>query len=209
MSSQPPGVPDWCGQGSFWTMDVRPSPSRLICRLKSALIAAGLSLLAPGVLAGQDVSEYDLKAALLLRIPEYVVWPGDPDRNEFVIGVLGSDPFGGVLTELEQKTVGGQPVRVQRFDSPRAVSGVQLLFVSLPDGEVGEALQALSAQPVLTVGDQPDFTDQGGMIGMTLSGNRISLEVNRCASQEARLRISAQLLRVASSVVECTMAARR
>ncbi len=48
--------------------------------------------------------------------------------------------------------------------------------------------------------DIPAFVDAGGVIGLTVSDNKVAFEVNLEAAQQADLKISAQLLKVARSV---------
>ncbi len=49
-----------------------------------------------------ELTEYDLKAAFLYRFAKYIEWPAEAfagTQTEFVLGILGEDPFGGAFDE--------------------------------------------------------------------------------------------------------------
>src|SRR5258708_2860811 len=80
-----------------------------------------LSLTSPPNARAQqdDASEYEVKAAFLYNFGKFVEWPaGELKANDdlFVIGVLGDDPFDGMLDRLvENKLVQGKRLAVRRF----------------------------------------------------------------------------------------------
>jgi len=53
---------------------------------------------------------------------------------------------------------------------------------------------------VLTVGDGEGFIDEGGMIGLVRSGDRLQFDINQPALQRAGLRASSQLLKLARNL---------
>ena len=55
---------------------------------------------------------------------------------------------------------------------------------------------------VLTVSDIDRFARRGGVIGLVLEGDRIRFEVNLKAAERAQLRLSSDLLKLASIVRE-------
>jgi hypothetical protein len=55
--------------------------------------------------------------------------------------------------------------------------------------------------PILTVSDQPDFIEQGGMIGLVLNGNRLGFDVNLTRAHQHSVHISAELLKLAQKVI--------
>src|SRR5262249_47014410 len=79
--------------------------------------------------------EYQAKAAFLLNFTKFVNWPEErfaaPDAP-FVVGVLGDNPFGNVLTEtLRGESVKGRKVELRFFPSiMQNFESAQLLFVS-------------------------------------------------------------------------------
>jgi hypothetical protein len=57
-----------------------------------------------------------------------------------------------------------------------------------------------SARGILTVGDTDGFASQGGAINFTLQARRVRFEINPTAAEQARLKMSSQLLKLATLV---------
>ena len=177
--------------------------------LRRILAAAPLLLWAVGGGRGgglaaqtEHASEYRVKAVFLFNFAQFVDWPADafPDSTApFVIGVLGSDPFGELLDEtVRGEQLRGRPFQVRRYQTVDEIKACHILFIHQPAGDrVGEILSRLRDRPILTVSDDADFADQGGMVRFVNDRNRIRLEINPGAAQAANLTISSKLLRVA------------
>jgi hypothetical protein len=163
-------------------------------------------LLAACAWGAEPVSkEYQLKAAFLYNFTKFVDWP--PNRfattNEpFVIGVLGSNPFGAELAKAVQgRTHNGHAFVVTNLTEISAATNVHLLFV--PKGQE----PALTGQPgatqaaaVLTVGESEAFTAAGGIITFTTEADKIRFEVNLSAAEQGGVKISSKLLQLAKVV---------
>ncbi len=145
-----------------------------------------------------QVSEYQLKAAFLASFPEFVTWPGSAFSGAgapLVIGVLGDDPFGGVLDKAVQgKGSGGRKITVRRAQRVEDLQNCHLIFISRSErGQLAEILASLGSAPVLTVSDIEQFTRKGGAIGLIMSGPNVRLEINNSAAKRAGLSISSRL----------------
>ena len=169
------------------------------------LLLSGLSLGPPYVAAQgtspiREASEYEVKAAFLLNFARFVEWPmpegpGQPIR----ICLLGQDPFGGALERLaEGEAVDGRPIMVSKVSTPTG-GGCQILFV--PSAE-REGLRARKPPAgVLTVGEDPSFFRDGGMINFAIENRRVRFDVNLKAAESGSVRLSSRLLGVARSVL--------
>jgi hypothetical protein len=155
--------------------------------------------LAPAV--GWAVSEYQVKAAFLLNFGKYVEWPASAIQgNDLDICVLGRDPFGATLDEtVAGRTVGNRAVKARRVSSVAGASGCNILFVSRSD-EATAVASSLSGSPVLLVGEQDHFAREGGMINFVEVDNKVRFEINEAAAKKAGLKISSQLLKLATIV---------
>jgi hypothetical protein len=148
--------------------------------------------------------EYSVKAAFLYNFAKFVEWPStafnDPD-DPLVIGVLGQDPFRSALDELEGKSAGRRTIVVRRSKSVKELGKCHIVFVSKSvTGSVQEICQTLSKKAVLTVSDMDQFAQMGGMIGLSTVENRIRFSINLKVAQEAGLKLSSQLLKLATIV---------
>ena len=146
-------------------------------------------------------SEYEVKAAFLFNFIQFVKWPAALN-GPVTIGILGDDPFGGMLEKtIQGEVVNGRKLAVKRAKAAADLKGCQIVFVSNSErGNLAAILPALAAANVLTVGEQEGFVKQGGAIGFTAGGEKVRFEINNAAAQRAGLEISARLLKLASRV---------
>ncbi len=150
--------------------------------------------------------EYAIKAAYLYQFGRYVQWPDDTfphDKAPLIIGVLGADPFGNVLAEIARtKQIDGRPIVVQRFASMADYTPCHILFVCSSAGpeQTLDAIKEARKSPVLLVGEEPGFAQQGGTVNFFVDDNRVRFEINTDAAKQEQLKISSKLLSLAKIV---------
>ena len=150
--------------------------------------------------------EYQVKASLIFNFAQFVDWPAGAEAQDtanFHLCIVGRDQFGPALTTLEREIIHGKRLKIDRFPSlgELQLGGCQVLFVALSsDDEIRQALQASKGLQVLTIGESSNFVQQGGIIGLAVQDNKIVFDINRDAALDARLEISAKLLRIARKV---------
>lgn len=146
--------------------------------------------------AQAPVSEYQIKAAFLYNFARFVEWPQMTSASVRFC-VYGRDPFGSILEEsLQDKTIHGRRLEIRRLSNIKQVEECHVLFVSA-SSEAGPVLHHLSGRPILTVSEQPGFTQSGGMINFVLKDKKIHFEINPQSAASSGLKISSQLLRLA------------
>ena len=149
--------------------------------------------------------ESALQAAYVLNFAKFTEWPpaGMPGK----LGVMQLCQFGArdelaqAFRALEGRSLQGAPVQWRKVNRLDEVRGCHVLFIA----ETGLSLVQLGGIPVLTVSDLPGFAQQGGVIGLVRQSGRLRFEVNRGAAQASGLRLSADLLSLAMSVVDGTV----
>jgi hypothetical protein len=173
-------------------------------------------ILAMVLLGGRDSSsaefraegEYSIKAAFLYNFAKFAEWPASVFNHfsdPLVICVLGADPFGNALGELEGESVGGRSIEVRRARTLEELGRCHILFISNSlSAEARGICRALSRKPILTVSDIERFAQLGGMIGLTMFDKRIRFDINLKAAEHAGLKLNPQLLRLAT-VVESSL----
>jgi hypothetical protein len=156
------------------------------------------------VLHGQPLAAVTrVEAAFLSKFPQFVEWPSAAlaDRPTLDVCVANPDPFGSELDDLlAGETVYGRSIAVRRVDRARDLDGCHVLFLSRRPGRRDPLLDAARSRPILTVGDQDDFLDQGGIIRLRVVAGRVRFDVNPSAAEAVGLRISSQLLQLALTV---------
>jgi YfiR/HmsC-like len=151
-------------------------------------------------------SEYQVKAAFIYNFAKFVEWPPDAVRAEegaFVITILGGDPFGAILDDtLRGRTLNTQRIILRRAARVEDVGDSRIVFISDSENEkLPRILKRLAGAAILTVGEMDHFAERGGIVGFkTDDKDRIRLEINAAVAEQARLRISSELLKLARIV---------
>jgi hypothetical protein len=163
-------------------------------------LIGGLIALFPMGDRADNVSEYSLKAAFIYNFAKFVEWPQETDAV-LRLCVLGEDPFGPTLDDLQDKPIGLRKLAVERLPSMENLRRCRILFISESESDkLPLILKAIEGSSALTIADTESFLERGVMIGMTLDDNRITFEVNAGAARRAKLEISSKLLRLAKRV---------
>jgi hypothetical protein len=174
------------------------------------LIAAlGCGALPRSADAAAAPSEDQVEAVFVFNFSHFVEWPpqsfagpGDP----FIIGILGSDPFGAHLDEVVRgEQINGHPLQVQRFRSLADIERCQILFIDRSEsGRIGQILAALNGRSTLTVSQADGAAEHGVMIQFAVEDSRVRLRINVESARAAGLTISSKLLRPAAIVGAAT-----
>ena len=164
---------------------------------------AGLALLACALGArSDDLPEYRLKAAFLFNFALLTEWPSEVG-TKLNLCILGQDPFGSEIDELNGKVAAGRSIVVQRAVDYQSLKSCQILFISPSSmGGLPRTLAGLRGSLVLTVADSPGAARDGVGINMVTGQSKIAFEVNLKAVQESRLNLSSKLLRLAREVYQ-------
>jgi len=176
--------------------------SGLVCLMLLVAVAG-----APDVGAQSRLAlEYQAKAAFLYNFARFVEWPPQSfaaTTDSLVVGVLGEDPFGVVLDQtLGDKFLHDRRVIVRRFQRIEGAAECHILFISSSQGSrLEEIMRSLNGVSVLTVSDVEGFVERGGMIGFSKRANQVGFEINVDAVERVGLRISSQLLKLATRVI--------
>jgi hypothetical protein len=115
--------------------------------------------------------------------------------------VVRPDPFGSDLSDLiAGETLNGRPIAIRLVEPTGDISGCQVLYVPAEVASKRSILQEAGGKPVLTVSDDAQFLEAGGMIQLREVRGRIRFEINLAGAEKAGLRMSSQLLQLALSV---------
>jgi YfiR/HmsC-like len=150
----------------------------------------------------QAANEYQVKAAFIFNFAKFVEWPSDAffDGGTLVVGVVGDDPFGGALDQLNGNTVNGRRLQIKRMRWSDNLRACQILFISGSEGKhLGKIMETIKGTSILTIGEMPQFNQSGGMIRFVIQNNKVRFEINAAAAGQARLRISSKLLALSKS----------
>jgi hypothetical protein len=173
--------------------------------MRRALAVLVLALAAMAPVAAQQAIELEIRAVYLYNFARFFEWPPAtfPRADTPIrICVQGSDPFGAALDRaIAAEKVNGRSIVAARVSAGDSTAGCHILY--LPESEnrrVGSTLQSLRTRPMVTVGEDPKFLDQGGIIRFRRVENHVRFDINLTAAEAAGLRVSPRLLGVAATV---------
>jgi hypothetical protein len=159
----------------------------------------------PASAQGDQVGEYELKAAILYNLSRFVEWPPSAyasSQAPTVLCILGQDPVGTSLKTLGQKQdTNGRPVSIRQLKNEDGIRDCHVLYVSTSERKTfAQILTRLKGPNVLTVGEISQFAVRGGVIQFTLEDKQVRFEINLGAASRMALKISSRLLVLARIV---------
>ena len=185
----------------LWAERSVPWRQPLAAVLIMVLVVAG----DPTLLSGAAPQEYQVKAAFINNIARFVQWPAgslsDPEEP-FGLYILGEDRFGSVFDSFEGKIIHNRFLSVHRIEAWEDIpDDCRILFVGVSERiETQRVLGKVAGRAILTISDEPGFTETGGIIEFVTVDNKIRFEVNTFSARQAELMISSNLLKLALSI---------
>lgn len=152
-----------------------------------------------------SLREEEVKAAFVFNFLKFVEWPEERDgRSVVILCVLATSPLVDALVALDGKEIRGRPLRVEISGKPADLLQCHAVFLGsgVPTEKIAAVLESLRGHPVLTLGDAPGFSVQGGMIGLFKEGNKMRFNINLKEARAVRVKISSKLLQLARHVIE-------
>ena len=178
------------------------TPARLGRRAWLGIIALALGGITPWVLDGsaaeEAVSESEFKAALLVTLVRFVLWPDSSFSSPSAaleIGVLGKNPFGKYLDRIASgKRLEDHPLKVRYASTPDELSSCHFVFVCRErNSTLNEIVKAFAGKSILLVGEEDRFASDGGMINVLLKEQKPYLQINARTAEHAGLRFRGNL----------------
>jgi hypothetical protein len=170
----------------------------MLTTLKFAIVLGALCV--PGLRA--QVDEYQVKAFFLYNFARYVEWPPESFKgmnDPIVICILGKNPFGGALQQaVAGKAVDGRAFVVRQVSDVPPGSNCHILFINSSERKRFRSMaERLRGCAVLSVGETPGFTADGGVVNFKLENGKVRFEIDLEAAGRERLHISSKLLTLA------------
>jgi hypothetical protein len=157
---------------------------------------AALLFSTQGVLAQGATDDAAIKARVALAVVRFAEMPAEREQGPLRLCVAARGKPPDALLDLAREKIGTQGVEV-RVGPPFTACDVIYMHSSFVDWR-----RLLNAQrtPALTVGDVPGFLAAGGMIELLIDNDSVRFDVNLAALREQRIRLPAQVLKLARQV---------
>jgi hypothetical protein len=150
------------------------------------------------------VTEYELKAAYIFNLAQFVTWPAsafESPQSPLRICVIGSNGFGAVLEKtVENEAANGHPLVVDNVRSLDTLPRCHIAFVPAANSDTDAVLRATANRAVLTVGEAASFLEAGGIVRFVVAGGRVRFDINVKPAAAAGLTVSSRVLQVARYV---------
>lgn len=149
-----------------------------------------------------EAPEYQIKAVYLYNFCKFTEWPTTTPQPLFVC-VVGNDPFKGSFDRLVAgKSIKNRPLKVRHLENLRELDRCDVYYLSGTSAKsmVDETLRSALAKGALSIGDTPDFIEQGGQVRLYKESGKIIFDVNLAALEKAGLKIDARVLNLAKRV---------
>lgn len=166
----------------------------------------GSTLLLPDKIFAREGEEYAVKAAFILNFAKVTHWPDkalDDSPSIIDVGLVGEDEsLAMAFKSIDGKQVGDRTLRVRFIPPADDCRGYEILFVSnaIDRATLLRFLTAVKDQPVLIIGETPDFARIGGIINFISKNGRLHFEINPREAERHRLKISSRILQLANIV---------
>ncbi len=148
----------------------------------------------------------DAIARFLMNFGRFIDWPDSAFSSAdsaLRVCVLGENQLGRSLGQIvDGKKAGGRTMSVSDVPGSAVADAknCQIVFVSASEtARAAEIASSLEGAPVLTVSEIGDFTNHGGMIGLSgQRGDAVAIRMNRSRIEGAGLNVREQLMRAIS-----------
>ncbi len=168
------------------------------------LLYLTLLMLTPQISWALDAAEeYEIKAAYLFNLGNFVKWPDKAIQEMVGVCILGEDPFGSNLDLIAKKErkLQNKTVIVKRISAVTDIQQCAILFVSNSEKvRLAAVLSEIKEKPILTVSDMDDFVVSGGMIQFYRRDGKIRLMIDPQTLDESHLKANSQLMKIAQLV---------
>ena len=169
-------------------------PLIIIKLVASLLFFASFSALA------EPTKEDRVKAAILFKITKFITWPSP--KTSLTICIIGDGSLNSEIQKINRKFSMGRRLSItHKVPGAPLEKLCEIVFIHNTERSViGTVLDKLREKPVLTISDSEQFTQQGGVVELFRTGNKIRFAINRNSVKDSQLTISSKLLNLAKIV---------
>lgn len=166
---------------------------------RKAIFLFLLTMIVSVAFAQTEAEESNLKAAFIYNFTRFIEWDDDIFPNEFVIGIVGTSLIDEPLEEISKtKMVNNKKIIIKYFNTIAEVEKCNILFVSRAlKTPLSEFLDKPELKRTLIVSEKETYAQKGAGINFVIIDNKLKFEINTRSINDAGLKVSAQLLKLA------------
>ena len=154
----------------------------------------------PSLCAAADDALEQFKAVYLFNFAKLTVWPTAAPAYVLTMCFIGAPGVRDLISrDVAGKLIGARHVAVRSLGPSQRADDCSIVYIDVT--AVGASSLAASAPAyALTVSDAHDFAHHGGMIELFFQDNRLRFIINLDNARLAGLKMSSNLLALASRV---------
>ncbi|MEN8154436.1 MAG: YfiR family protein [Acidobacteriota bacterium] len=168
------------------------------CKKRTAFFIF-LSLAFVFAVSGEANRESKIKAVFIYNFTKYIYWSNVNISESFKIGVYGAEDIIKPLRSIAKKrSVSGKKIEVKHFKKLEDIDYCHIMFITDSKSSYsGEIIKKFRDKMVLFIGENDNFAENGGSIGLLRDKEKLKIEINKNAINRSGLKISSQLLDLA------------
>jgi hypothetical protein len=180
-------------------MQVRPV-TRWLRHVSFATLVALGALSCPAICPAGDDALEQFKAVYLFNFAKLTVWPTSTAADLLTICFIGAPGVRDLIErDVSGKLIGARHIAVRSLGPSQRADDCSIVYIEAT--AVGASSSAASVPAyALTVSDARDFAYHGGMIELFFKDNRLRFIINLDNARLAGLKMSSNLLALASKV---------
>ena len=146
-----------------------------------------------------QTQNYQTHTLFMYSFTRFVQWPPEDSQGDFEIVVLGESPiFAELKVMAERKKAGSRVIRVSKINSLAEYKKSHILYVATDwSAKYPEVAAKLAELAVLLVTDQAAPANKGCVNFVNNKDGKLTFELNKPAIDKHRLKVSAELSRLA------------
>jgi hypothetical protein len=149
--------------------------------------------------------EYLIKAAYIEKFTRFIEWPANSLDGEFVITILGKDPFEGALEEIARKyKIKNLPIIIKYISDIDEIEKCNILFIAQSKkNTLNEIFYYTKDKPILTLSETKNYGEKGVHINFYYTNKgTIHFEVNPAKLKKSGFTMDMYLLELGKIIGE-------
>lgn len=163
------------------------------------LFCLSLALALPAKVMPEQISERDMKTALIYNFAVFTSWPLIAGET-FNICVFEEDRENINDQLLKAKKISGKQTNLLVIHNINAINNCQVLYLEAKKIGNKRLADTLQNNSILTIVNSTENTTNTGIINILLINNRFNFTINNEAARDSNLTLSSKLLRLAAEV---------
>jgi len=152
----------------------------------------------------QSIEKQTVLTALTLNVARFTTWP-EPTFKEsesaFNLCVYGDNVVQQSFSNINNKQINKRPIHIINISRLRNLNQCQVIYISeLERNKLIPLLLELKDKPILTIGENIEFLQAGGIVSLENINGKIKLSINLAIIKQSQLVINSRVLKLATIV---------